>query len=195
MSEELLHYGIKGMKWGVRRGSNRKLSPEEGQRVLKSLEKKMSNTKDRKELKSLQKQYGKIEDSINYSNKKPNRLSQEIKSFKRKMDLRKQTKNSNSLTTKEIQKLAERVNMENDMKNLSKKVRVGKNFIDAFKNQRANKQDYRLRGDLSDKELSDKVQRLRALDKLSTQSAKSYERELQMGKKFMKYLMEQSNDV
>lgn len=156
IEDTLQHFGVKGMKWGVRNSS--------GQNKVKN-------------------------------KKGPGRVSQEIQSFKRKMELIKQMKNSNSLTTKEIQTLANRVQMENDMKRLSKSVRIGKNIIDGVKNKRANKKDYRLRGNLSDKELRDKVDRLRALDKLKTQSTKSFEKEIDLGKKMLQHMMNQSDVI
>lgn len=86
------------------------------------------------------------------------KLSKNLDSLKRERQWNKVLKNMNQLDTKDINKVANRIKMENNLKTLSKS-KVG---------SKKDRDDYLRRENMSDAELSRKVVRLRAKDSLRT---------------------------
>jgi hypothetical protein len=147
---ELQHHGVKGMKWGVRR-SDEQLARAK----LKRLDKEMKDTKDPKKLKSLQKEYGKVEDSIDYSqNGLKKKINDNLASQKRERSWSKSMKDIESMSTKDLNEMARRIQLENDMKRLTKK--------SSGVATKQDRQDYLDRANLSDQDLNLRVNRLRA---------------------------------
>lgn len=116
----LKHYGIKGMKWGVRRSE-------------KQLERAAARRQN--------------------GNKLVNRAKDEWSSLSRERQWKKGLKEINNLDTKDIHLKANRIHMENDLKRLSRKKKVG---------SKQDKKDYLNRANMDDKELNLKVNKLRA---------------------------------
>lgn len=181
----ILHYGKKGMKWGVRNDVKKgKLSPDEGQKKLSALDKQMKSTSDPKKLASLRKEYGKVEDSINYSKSKgqngnnpvskaTTRVKESLGSMSRERSWRKELANMDNMTNAQINKVASRIQMENDFKRLSNNKGIS---------TKQDKKDYRTRANLNDAELQSRLQRLRAKDNLyrNVQEASRSQREAGM---------------
>lgn len=115
----LLHYGVKGMKWGV---------------IKKG-------------------------------------LSSRVGSIKREHQWRKVKKQVKTMSTKDINKVALRIQQENDLRRLSK-----------TKEQKA---EYRRRGEMSDVELNRKVTRLRAVDSLDRQIKEATRPQRELGEKII----------
>lgn len=103
-------------------------------------------------------------------------LKSHVDSVKREHGLRKTLKNANNMSTKEIQKAANRAQLENDMKRLSKERKVG---------SRKDKADYRNRANMSDQELQRKVQRLRAKSSLKRNAKDATKNQREIGKKIL----------
>lgn len=171
MSDVIQHHGVKGMKWGKHKAGGGTITPDAGGAKLKVLEKAMNNTKDPVKLKALQKQYGKIEDSINYSKPKsgPNKATQassklkdnvkaRVDSIKRQNSWKQVVKNMDNMTNAQIQKHANRIQLENDLRQLSKRKGLIK---DKGVGTAADRKAYLNRAKLSDAELAVKVTRLR----------------------------------
>lgn len=184
----LQHHGIKGMHWGIHRKRNdsgggqptKQLTPDEGGKLLKKLETQMKNTKDPAKLKSLEKAYGKIEDSINYSKPKTHKngiIKQHINSIKREQHWHKVLKDVNSMTTKEIYATSNRIQLENELKRLSKSKIIG---------SAKDKNDYLLRANMSDEELKRKVTRLRAKESLVRNVSDVTKKQRQFGERVTK---------
>lgn len=81
------------------------------------------------------------------------RVKEEVGSLKRERSWGKNLANADKMSTKQINKVAQRIQMENDLKRLSKDKYVG---------SKKDKANYRNRGKMSDEELGRKVGRLRA---------------------------------
>lgn len=109
----------------------------------------------------------------NKAPKKPGRIKEELSSLKRERSWKKIAKNMDSLSTKDINALSRRAQMENDLKRLSKSS-VGSS---------KDKTNYRRRDKMSDQELSRKITRLRAKDQLSRQAKEASKEQLAFGKK------------
>lgn len=97
-------------------------------------------------------------------------VRKKLDSMKRERDWKKVMQDADKLSTKDINAVAKRVGLENDLKRLSKSS-VGK---------AKDKQDYLRRSDMSDAELSRKVVRLRAKENLhrSVREASREQREI-----------------
>jgi hypothetical protein len=101
-----------------------------------------------------------------------------VDSVKREHTLKKTAKNADSMSTKDIQKVASRAQLENDMKRLSKERHVG---------SKKDKQDYIKRAEMSDQELSRKVQRLRAKSNLKRVASDATKSQRDIGKKVIHF--------
>lgn len=141
----LQHFGVKGMKWGVRR--------------------------NREKSKSLKKQYKETEDS-----KSPGRVKQTLDSIKRERQWKKSLDNLDGMSNAEINKLANRIRLENDLKRLSKNSKAA---------TRDDKRDYLNRAKLSDTELADRVNRLRAKDNLTRSISYATKDQRNAGRRFV----------
>jgi hypothetical protein len=168
------------------------ITPEVGAKRLKILDAQMKATKDPAKLKELQTKYGKIEDSINYSKPKngPSKLAQvkdgvtaRVNSVKRQNDWKKLLKNLDNMSTKDIQSHATRIQLENELKRLSKRKGLIKDKGIATKQDR---QDYLKRANLSNAELLQKVGRLRAKTALLNSINDANKTQREMGKQVVK---------
>lgn len=138
LQDVLQHYGVKGMKWGkVKSGAKAKADG-----VKKTVKKKTDAVKKTAKKKT---------DAVKKTAKT------HVDSIKRENSWKKQLNNASNMSTKQLQKVANRAQLENDLKRLSKKSGVGGS---------KDKKDYLKRGKMDDQELFRKVQRLRAKDSL-----------------------------
>lgn len=151
-TEDILqHHGVKGMKWGVRR--YQPYQPGDGQ---KGKGKFLGKTRK------------KISDS---------RVGQEVRSRKREIDNLKKASLTPDMSTSDIRKANNRMNLENRMKELTNTKRARNTNIRQM--QEKAKQDYRNRANMSDDELKRKVDRLQAIEDLNQNANKQ-------GKTFIK---------
>ncbi len=145
LDEFLQHHGVKGMKWGVRRNSNRPGGAD--------------GKPDAKDVKGR------------------NKIGKHLDSWKRERDWSKALKNLDKMSTKDINSLSKRIQLENDLKRLSKAKGVGSS---------KDKQDYLNRAKMSEQELSRKVVRLRAKENLSRNIREASRRQREVGEKVVK---------
>lgn len=136
----LQHYGVKGMKWGVR--------------------KRASGAK--------------------------NRVKREVQSFRRERSQLK-IKDPGQMTDRELKKTLTRNRLENQLKEESRKTPgIGKNRGEEHAARRkANRDTYLDRGQLSDKDLQAKVNRIRSENQLVQEANKVNRKTLETGSSFM----------
>lgn len=136
----LQHYGVKGMKWGVR--------------------KRASGVK--------------------------NRVKREVSSFRRERNQLK-IKDPSQMTDRELKKTLNRNRLENQLKDESRKTPgIGMNRKeDHAERRKANRDTYLDRGNLSDKELQAKVNRIRSENQLVQEANKINRKTLETGSSFM----------
>lgn len=136
----LQHFGVKGMKWGVR--------------------KRASGVK--------------------------NRVKREVNSFRRERSQLK-IKDPSKMTDKELKSTLNRNRLENQLKEESRKTPgIGKNRGDDHAaRKKANRDTYLERGQLSDKELQAKVDRIRSENQLVQEANKVNRKTLETGSSFM----------
>lgn len=140
----LKHYGVKGMKWGVRRD-----------KLSKGKSSKSTSTTKTKE---------------------PSRLKKELSSLQRERKWKDVLREVNEMTTKDIRKVASRVQLENDLKRLSKNRKIS---------SKKDKEDYLRRANMSTQELSRKVNRLRAKEALHRNVMDATRRQRELGMKIV----------
>jgi hypothetical protein len=112
--------------------------------------------------------------SVAKNDKATGAIKAHIDSIKREHALAKTAKNADKMSTKEMQKVGARAQLENDMKRLSKKV-----------GNRKDAQDYLKRGNMADQELMRKVQRLRAKDNLNRVASDATKSQREAAKKIL----------
>lgn len=134
MSDELKHFGVKGMKWGRRKDKS-------GPGKVKQLK---------------------------------TRVKQEVDSLKRERQWKELSKKVHKMSTKDINKAAQRIQMENDLKRMSRNKDIA---------SKKDKQDYLNRAKMSDKELARKVVRLRAKENLNRTIKDASKEQVELGKK------------
>lgn len=105
------------------------------------------------------------------------RVKEEIGSIKRERSWKKVAGDINKLTTKDINKISNRIQMENDLKRLASNKSIS---------SPKDKQDYRLRGKMSDHELGRKVTRLRAKESLQRNISQATRSQRDLGEKIVK---------
>ena len=134
------HFGVKGMKWGVR--------------------KRASGVK--------------------------NRVKREVQSFRRERNQLK-IKDPSQMTDRELKKTLNRNRLENQLKDESRKTPgIGMNRTeDHAERRKANRDTYLDRGQLSDKELKAKVDRIRSENQLVQEANKVNRKTLETGSSFM----------
>ena len=110
-------------------------------------------------------------------NKVIKRVKEEVGSLKRERSWKKVAGDINKLTTKDINKLSNRIQLENDLKRLSSNKSIS---------SPKDKQDYRLRGKMSDQELGRKVVRLRAKENLQRNIDQASKSQRDLGEKIVK---------
>lgn len=99
--------------------------------------------------------------------------SKHLESIKRENSWSKQLSKSNKMTTSELKRNANRAQLENDYKRLSKKPKVG---------SRSDRKEYLNRAKMDDTQLLDKVERLRAKDLISKNASEATKRRREVGK-------------
>jgi hypothetical protein len=151
LEEVLQHYGVKGMKWG-------KHIKSAGSSAKSGVKKVGTKTKEA-------------------ADKVASKAKPHIDSIKRENSWKKQLNNASNMSTKQLQKVANRAQLENDLKRLSRKSNVGSS---------KDKKDYLKRGKMDDAELSRKVQRLRAKDNLLRNSNDATKAQKELAKKIIK---------
>lgn len=129
MDEMLQHAGVKGMKWGVIRSKVSGGASKAGGATAKVASKAGSAV--------------------------VTKVKNEVNSIKREASWGKIK--ADGMTTEQITKLAQRAQLENDFKRISKTKNVG---------NRKDKAEYKVRESMSDQELMTKVTRLRAKENL-----------------------------
>ena len=136
----LQHFGVKGMKWGVR--------------------KRASGVK--------------------------NRVKREVSSFRRERNQLK-IKDPGQMTDRELKKTLNRNRLENQLKDESRKTPgIGMNRTeDHAVRRKTNRDTYLDRGQLSDKELKAKVDRIRSENQLVQEANKVNRKTLETGSSFM----------
>lgn len=136
----LQHYGVKGMKWGVR--------------------KRVSGVK--------------------------NRVKREVNSYRRERS-QLNIKDPGQMTDRELKKTLTRNRLENQLKEESRKTPgIGKNRgEERAARKKANRDTYLDRGQLSDKELQSKVNRIRSENQLVQEANKVNRKTLETGSSFM----------
>ena len=136
----LQHYGVKGMKWGVRKRAS----------VAK------------------------------------NRIKREVSSYRRERNQLK-IKDPGEMTDRELKKTLNRNRLENQLKEESRKsTGIGKNRKEERAARRkANRDTYLDRGQLSDKELQAKVNRIRSENQLAQEANRINRKTLETGSSFM----------
>lgn len=102
------------------------------------------------------------------------RVKEEVGSLKRERSWGKKLADVDNMSTKQISKVAQRIQMENDLKRLSKNKTVG---------SVKDKADYRSRGKMSDEELGRKVGRLRAKENLHRTVNEATKSQIDFGKR------------
>ena len=136
----LQHYGVKGMKWGVRKSASRV----------------------------------------------KNRVKREVGSFKRERSQLK-IKDPSKMTDSELKKTLNRNRLENQLREESRKSPgIGKNRREEHAARRkANRDTYLDRGQLSDKDLQAKVNRIRSENQVVQEANKVNRKILETGSSFM----------
>jgi hypothetical protein len=112
------------------------------------------------------------------------RLKQEWNSRKRERHWAKYVFKAKKMSTNEIGKVVNRIQMENDFKRLSRRRLVG---------SRKDRADYRLRENMSDQELSRKVNRLRAKDNLKRTVMEATKSQREFGKHIVLTVVKESS--
>lgn len=92
------------------------------------------------------------------ASKATTRVKEEVGSLKRENSWRKQAKNVKNMSNNDLNKMVNRLQLENDLKKLSRTAEI------SGKKDRA---DYRTRGKMSDQQLVQTVGRLRAKERLN----------------------------
>jgi hypothetical protein len=146
LEDILQHHGVKGMKWGKHKAN-----------VSEGVQKIGEKTKE-------------------VAVKSTSKVKPHIDSIKREHGLKKVLKNANNMSTKDIQKVSARAQIENDLKRLSKERHVG---------SKKDRQDYLKRADMSDQEVFRKVQRLRAKSSLKRNANDATKRQKDIAKKVL----------
>lgn len=150
LEDVLQHYGVKGMHWGKHKAN-----------VSAGVKKVGGTTK---------------EVASKAASKVASKAKPHIDSIKRERSWKKKLNEASGMSTKDIQKLSSRAQLENDMKRLSKKPEVGSS---------KDKKDYLKRADMSDQELHRKVQRLRAKENFSRNANDATKRQKEIAKKVL----------
>lgn len=120
-----------------------------------------------------------------------NKVKAEVGSLKREMAWRNTTRKIGNMSTKDINKLAQRIQMENEMKRLTKVRNDPKSLVkrmvgDKTISTEKDRQDYLKRGKMSDEELARKVNRLRAKDNLRRAVSQASKEQIDLGKTIVK---------
>lgn len=140
LDENLQHYGVKGMRWGVRRS-----------------EKQLAIAR-------------KVRDgAVNNAKKKVDRVKARVSSAKRRNDWKKTLKDLDNMSIDDMQKVARRIQLENDFRNLTKP-KLSQTLSPQRMNRgvatKKDREDYLKRGRMSDEELTASVLKLRARENL-----------------------------
>ena len=163
MNDEIQHYGVKGMKWGVRRYQPYSKGQRNAGKFLDST-----------------KQTG----STNQNGNKSNKITKDssfkdtakavVSSTSREMSMVRAQKEIKNLSTSDAKKVVSRSQLESRLKRLNNTKNVG----DGQSNR-----DYLNRASMSNKELKRKVDRLQLADNMRNEARSSNKELIDMGKK------------
>lgn len=106
-------------------------------------------------------------------NKVVKRVKEEVESLKRERSWKTAVEDINKMSTKDIGKMSTRIQLENDLKRLSSNKSIS---------SPKDRQDYRLRGKMSDHEINRKVVRLRAKETLQRNISQASSSQRETGK-------------
>lgn len=101
-------------------------------------------------------------------------LRDHMASLKRERQWKKVIKKVDELSTEEIQTVSKRIKNENDLKNLSRNKKI---------TTKSDKRAYTFRAELSDQELKDRIDRLRAKEALHKQVSDASKEQREIGEK------------
>lgn len=119
------------------------------------------------------------------------RVKSEVKSRKRELQWVNTARKADKMSTKDLMKVANRIQTENEFKRLtktkfSKEIMTRKLLGDKTLANKTDKQNYRNRGDFSDAELKRKVNRLRAKDQFGKAMMSASKEQVDLGKSIVK---------
>ena len=167
MSDEIQHYGVKGMKWGIRRYQPYPKGQRNAGKFLDSAKQTGSINQNGGKATKVTKDSGKVQVAKASARSKGRELSMIMA-----------TREIRNLSTKDAQKTISRAQLESRMKRLSETKNVG----DAQA-----KRDYLNRASMSNEELKRKTDRLQLAENMR-QSARTSNRDLiDIGKKAARY--------
>ena len=162
--ESLKHYGIKGMRWGVRRHRPKSTGIKRAMNKLKNkkaTQKPGNNSKKKEEPNK--------DASLNTTKapKGVGRLGKELESFKREKSWGNTMKKSDKLSDADLKKLQERIRNENTLKRLAKR------------------KEYIMRDELTDVQLRKRVERLQLEDNIKKNIDAATAEQKKIGKAIM----------
>lgn len=147
MSDDILvHHGVKGQKWGVRKKPVRSSRPRQttstpasGSKIQQRVKARLASNKRARDRKRKQKASAKLKALQNTN--KPNSIEEQLSVEERKAEVLKKRsgkalyKNADLFTTDELASAYRRLKLENDLNQLDPKVKSkGDKFIDSLNN-------------------------------------------------------------
>lgn len=164
-SDTIKHYGVKGMKWGVRRYQPYPKGQRNAGKFLDSSKQKGN-------------QNGNKSNKVTKDSSFKDTAKATVRSKGREMSMVRAQKEIKNLSTSDAKKVVSRSQLENRLKRLNNTKNVG----DGKSNR-----DYLNRASMSNKELKRKVDRLQLADNMRNEARNSNKELIDMGKKAAAY--------